>query len=709
MNCLTSNRYRASVCSITLLILFLMPGCAGNKWITVRKSPSNPLAGPLQLLSNQGPRANERTTQLLRQYDLDKHATGDHRQALAGLAEEIALEPDADKIYAFAELAYVAAKRADAMQQKASALELYASSAAHAYYYLFDERFSHNGETYDPQFRQACDLYNGSLEGALRIVSSQGKLKPGTAYRIATPHHDFEVEFTINGNWSNNDFEEFEFASDFAVKGLKNQHRTYGLGVPLIARCKEELKDPIRQKYFPPNLTYPMTAFLHVSHGNQKLGTNGKPVHLCKIELYDPLKQTELEVAGKKVPLESDISTPLAYYWGGTNKVNSMSLATLGLFNPGSSENIKGMYMLEPYDPQKIPVVLVHGLWSSPATWLEMFNDLRAQPEIQKNYQFWFYLYPTGEPFWISANRFRKDLDILQQDLDPANQAMALDQMVLVGHSMGGLLSRMQTIESENEFWNLVSDRDPSELQGTPEDKQGLLEALFFEPSDSVRKVVTLGTPHRGSEYANSTTRWLGRSFITLPELFVSRKQRLLDDNPGFFQDTELLKISTSVDSLAPDSPVLPKILDAPKAPWVDYHTVIGVVDQDSWFGWFSGKSDGVVDYESARLDEAKSERIVTSDHSNIHRHPRSVLEVRRILLEHAGELRQEYIAAKQNEQMQIQQQNLLYPNQLDRSGYSLPAGHQQTYGYPTSDAQRAIYQAGEAVQNAGPWNSLSK
>ncbi|PHR99374.1 MAG: hypothetical protein COA78_25035 [Blastopirellula sp.] len=661
------------------------------------------------MLSNKGPKATERTTQLLRQYDLDKHAKGNHRLALAGLAEEIALDPDAEKIYAFSELAYVAAKRADAMQQKASALELYASSAAHAYYYLFDERFANEGESYDPQFRQACDLYNGSLEGALRIVSSQGKLKPGSTYRISTPHHDFQIEFTMNGNWSTEDFEEFEFASDFSVKGLKNQHRTYGLGVPLIAKCKDQLDDPIRQKYFPPNLTYPMTAFLHVSQENQKIGADCNPVHICKIELYDPLEITELEVAGKMVPLESDISTPLAYYWGGANKVDSMALATLGLFNPGSEEGIKGMYMLEPYDPKKIPVVMVHGLWSSPATWLEMFNDLRAQPEIQKNYQFWFYLYPTGEPFWISANRLRKDLDTLQQDLDPMNQAMALDQMVLVGHSMGGLLSRMQTIESENDFWNLVSDRDPRELQGTPEDKQGLLDTLFFKPSGSIRKVVTLGTPHRGSEYANGTTRWLGRSFITLPDFFVGRKQRLLEDNPGYFQDTDLLKINTSVDSLAPDSPMLAKILEAPKAPWVDYHTVIGIVDQDSWFGWFSGNSDGVVGYESARLDEAKSERIVTSDHSNIHRHPRSVLEVRRILLEHAGELRQEYIAARQHEQIQFQQQNLRYQNQLDQSGYTLPAGHQQMYGYPASDAQRAIYQPREAVQNGGPWNSLSK
>ena len=69
-----------------------------------------------------------------------------------------------------------------------------------------------------------------------------------------------------------------------------------------------------------------------------------------------------------------------------------------------------GLYMVQPYEPGKIPVLMVHGLWSSPMTWMEMFNDLRSQPEIRDHYQFWFYLYPTGQPFWLSAAQLRRDL-----------------------------------------------------------------------------------------------------------------------------------------------------------------------------------------------------------------------------------------------------------------------------------------------------------
>ena len=109
--------------------------------------------------------------------------------------------------------------------------------------------------------------------------------------------------------------------------------------------------------------------------------------------------------------------------------------------------------MLEPYEPGKIPVLMVHGLWSSPMTWMEMFNDLRSVPEIRKHYQFWFYEYPTGQPFWVSAAQMRHDLAKLRDVLDPRHLEPALDQMVLVGHSMGGLVSRLQTVDSGDGYW----------------------------------------------------------------------------------------------------------------------------------------------------------------------------------------------------------------------------------------------------------------
>ncbi|WP_144971997.1 esterase/lipase family protein [Bremerella volcania] len=641
------SRWESKGIILLLLAVSITSGCATQKWASVRKSPNNPLEGPLQLMSHTGPKVTDRTRQSLRVLGLEKYADGSYEKGLAELAAIIEKEPTGDNLYTFAELSYIAAARADAMGKDATALELYAGSVSHAYYFLFECKEGVSANGYDPRFRQACDIYNKSLEGSLRLVKAQGRLKQGETYRIKTPNHVFHVSLDTVGRWKDTQFQDFKFTSDYQVEGLKNQHRQYGLGVPLIAECKDNPPQAPGADYFPPNLTFALTAFLQVEHTPQIDPETNKKIHYCKIHLYDPLEKPEIEIHGRTIPFEADISTPLAYLLDSSSLAPTY-MATLGLLSPGEQTEQRGIYMLEPYDPKKIPVMMVHGLWSSPMTWLEMFNDLRAQPEIRKDYQFWFYLYPTGQPFWISAAQFRADLDAMRADLDPQHTAIALDQMVLVGHSMGGLVSRMQTIESQNDFWNLVSDQPPSQLKGSPEDTEALKNVLFFEPNTSVRRVITMGTPHRGSDFANSTTRWLGKNLIALPSFVTGSSNRLIAENPGFFRNRELLEISTSVDSLAPDSPVLPEILDAPKAPWVKYHTVIGVVDQDTWLGYFSGRSDGIVKYESAHLDEAVSEKIVTADHNTVHRNPQSVIEVRRILREHVEQLKQEYYSSLQ-------------------------------------------------------------
>ena len=649
---------------LLLFLLLLSTGCATHRLASVRKNPQNPLEGPLQLMSNTGPTVTERTRQSLRQVGLERYANGNYEEGLNKLAKIIEQEPTGDHLYTYAELSYVAAARASALGQHATALEFYAGSVSHAYYYLFECGDKVQADAYDPRFRRACDIYNKSLEASLRLVKAEDRLKQGEAYRIKTPNHEFYVSLETVGRWKGTRFQDFQFTSDYEVEGLKNQHRQYGLGVPLIAECKDHPPQVMGSKYFPPDLTFALTAFLKVERNPTVDPKTNKTIHYCKVLLYDPLEKPVIDIHGKEIPLEADISTPLAYLLD-SSESSPLMMATMGLWKPDKTDAERGIYMLEPYDPKKIPVMMVHGLWSTPMTWLEMFNDLRAQPEIRNNYQFWFYLYPTGQPFWISAAQFRDDLNSMRADLDPQHAAIALDQMVLVGHSMGGLVSRMQTIESKDSFWHLVTDRPPSEMQGDPKDTEALKDLLFFHPNPSIRRVITMGTPHRGSNFANSTTRWLGKTVIAVPNFIPGSGNRLVSENPGYFRNRELLEINTSIDSLAPESPVLPAILQAPKAPWVKYHTVIGVVDQDSWFGYFSGRSDGVVTYDSAHLDEAISEKIVTADHSSVHRGPQSVLEVRRILNEHIKELRQEYYS------------QLKQPQIAPGSGAEvIPAGH---------------------------------
>jgi pimeloyl-ACP methyl ester carboxylesterase len=620
--------------------LFLIAGCGGPRYLSVREVPRNPLAGPLNLLSRKGPRPTERTLQTLRRYDFDKLQQEDPAGVLAGLQQEIMAEPTAEKIHAYSELAYIEAFKADTLGDDTHALDLYCSSVYYAYEYLFDPEFDRFRNPYDPQFRRACDLYNASLEAALRIVKTNGNLLPGKVLTFDVGAQQIHIDVVAGHPRRPEEFADLEFVSDFQIAGLKNHHHSYGLGVPLIAirRRGEPQQDPA-ERYYPKVLTFPTTAFLRIQdaqHGAQPQG-----VRHCVLELYDPMEAQTIMVANRHVPLETDLSTPLGYALEKGRDKTAAQLATWGLLDPDSAAEVEGLYMVETYDPRKIPVLMIHGLWSSPLTWMEMFNDLLAYPEIREHYQFWFYLYPTGEPFWFAANRLRNDLVEIRQQLDPYRQNARFDQMVLVGHSMGGLVATMQTLDSGNDFWEILSERPFDELQADPEIRQEIAQTVFFEPNSSVRQVVTIGTPHRGSNFANEYTRFLAQKLIRLPARVMWVTQNLVLENPGFLRDTNLLTISTSIDSLAPDSPVLPTMLEAQRAPWVGYHNIVGVIEDDSWLSYFSEEGDGVVSFDSAHRADFASEIVVNADHVSVHAHPRAVLEVRRILLEHLSQLQQ--------------------------------------------------------------------
>lgn len=636
-------------------------GCAtSSQWVKVRDTPRNPLAGTLGLLSPGGPKPTSRTLQLLRRYDLEKDLSGDRASLIARMEDIQRREPSREHEYAMAEVAYITAKQSETLH-RGRALEFYGTSLIHAYRYLFDFEGQLECNPYDPQFRGASDLYNQSLEGMLRLVQREEALRPGMSRSVATANHTCTLSVVLNSKgWHEEDIERLEFVSDYQVQGLRNHYHTYGLGVPLIAVRKSHVgpheESDGAEKYYPPNVCFPMTAFLRVD-SSQPLAAQGARTRARSssasprntdpvapqfvLELNDPLDRQKVEVAGIEVPLEADLSTPLAYFLN-QPQFNDSELSTVGLLKPGDAKKLQGLYMLEPYDPSKMPVVMVHGLWSSPITWMEMYNDLRSDPQLRDHYQFWFYLYPTGQPFWFSATQMREDLALMRRHLDPQRQSPALDEMVLVGHSMGGLVAKLQTVDSADAFWNTMSDHPFAELRADPEVVQGLATTFFFKPNLSVRRVVTLGTPHRGSEFANDLTRWLGHKVISLPGKMLRNREELLAQNRGFFRPRAPINIKTSIDSLSPDSSVLPVLLAATPGPWVSYHNVVGDDPNPGWRKYFVSEGDGVVSLTSARLDDMQqlsSQITVPADHITVHRHPQSILEVRRVLFEQLDEL----------------------------------------------------------------------
>ena len=498
-------------CGVVFWLAVGVCGCAHDRWARLRRQPRNPLVQQLELNTRSGPRPTARTEQLLRRYDLLDYLENDPIELVSRVQGIADAEPTADNVYALAEIAYVSAKRMEESGRQEAALNLFGTAVVNAYFYLFDPLFDGGRNPYDPRFRRACDLYNSSLESGLRSLQRQGMLKPGFTHTVETKSQTFDLSIAARSTWHEENFCDLKFVSDFDVSELKNQYRTFGLGVPMIAVYRPGKGKSAVDSYYPPGMSFPVTAFLRVVSSVSEPSSEARFRHGCTIEFHDPLAANEILVQQRPVPLETDLTTPLAYSLDNP-AFKEANVPTRGLVNPQRTAPSRGLYMLEPYAPHKIPVLMVHGFWSSLVTWMEMFNDLRGLPELRNHYQFWFYLYPTGEPFWYTSADLRSELAEARRVLDPGRQLAAWDQMILVGHSMGGLIAKMQTVESGDAFWKLVSAQPFSELNASPAVREQLARTFFFEPDQSVRRVITIATPHHGSNYSNGATQWLGAS-----------------------------------------------------------------------------------------------------------------------------------------------------------------------------------------------------
>jgi pimeloyl-ACP methyl ester carboxylesterase len=271
-----------------------------------------------------------------------------------------------------------------------------------------------------------------------------------------------------------------------------------------------------------------------------------------------------------------------------------------------------------------------------------MFNELRADPFLRQHFQFWFYFYPTAVPFLSSAADLRDSLARLRTELDPGHCDPCLDNMVFVGHSMGGLMSRLMTIDSGDDFWRLISRRPFEELKASEPVKHELARTFFFERQTCVKRAVFLATPHRGSKLSPSLPARIARKFMSVPRSLLLIVEDVAKANPPeFLVSLKPESAPTSLDLLAPDAPSLLVLDSRPRSPEVHYHSVIGVappcglVRLECLFSGACEEGDGVVPYASAHVDAVDSELIVPAEHSAVHHHPLAVQEVRKILLEH--------------------------------------------------------------------------
>jgi pimeloyl-ACP methyl ester carboxylesterase len=611
--------------------MVLIAGCTPTQFVEVRHTPENRLNSRLNRSWVGAVHPSNRTVHFLSTTDF--HGPSDSAQMIAHcLRQQRQPERFADASHALAELQYLAA---DAVRSRDPqlAMELYLDACHDAWkYFSIPSITGSSADPADPDHRDTAETYNASAEQLLRLIRQHLQISTDDSIRMPLTGRRVTLEIpSPSRQFAAEAPGEFEFVSDYRVLNLRTRHTTAGLGVPVIInRTKQRLPEPL-EKYYTSSMTFPGTLVF-------SFPTDVARPRDIRLQLFDPRESETMVIGDHLAPLETDISTPLARQL--SNRDLSL-LDTWALIRPDLAQQIEGLYMVQPYDPDRIPVLMIHGFWSSPMTWMEMFNDLQADPEIRRRYQFWFYLYPTGEPVAFSAARLRETLKKVRRECDPEMRNTKLDEMVVVGHSMGGILAHSLTIDSGEFLWSAVSRQPIGRLRADPETRQALQQVFYFQANPSVDRVVTIASPYAGSTLSNRFTRWALGSVIWLPTRTMKLSRVLFEHAPEKSRD-QLELPRTSIDSLSPKSAILRLVRGNPVPQPVHHHNIVAINrgrNADTW-------TDGVVTWKSSHLDDVDSERVIQAGHSEVVRSPETVREIRRILFEHIAQINRRRIPA---------------------------------------------------------------
>ncbi len=606
-------------------ITLLLSGCAGP--YSAKPLSALKLFRQRQenVLSSDKP--SWQTQQYLRLKFLDVKYKKDPLAVTSGLIETARQTKDADAMFAAAELSLLNARKTYRKNRDGAGTMLL-NAAEISYDYLFMENASTSFSTLKPSYRFMANIYNRAVSRLVEIRQDKYENWPDSIrFQYLSSTYDFILKTDKPSHWNPNVFDKLIPADEIEVRGLRNQYITKGLGAPLIGYVDSPRNNPAFKDYFPRmEQAYSVTAVLTFLPG-QKL--NGGWRRKAIMEFYDPMAKDTITINKKEIPLEADFSTPLGVQ---LTNVKPIQRGLEGMFNSDKLIEKAGMYFLEPYRENKIPVVMVHGLMSSPETWVEMFNDLRGDPELRHKYQFWFYSYPTGLPIMYSGSLLRNELNSIRSKFDPDHNNPYFNQMVLIGHSMGGLLTRQMVQDSGDTYWNSVFAEPIETIKVDETTRQLLQNLMYFKPLPFIKRVIFVASPHKGSSLADMGLAGFFAGFINMPNLVNDTARSLFarKDIEFAFNDKEFLRIKSSIELLSPTSRFTLATNKIPLNPNIPYHSIIGTQrDKDG-----PGSSDGIVPYESSHLDFAVSEKLVPSGHE-AQKHPLAIDEVKRILKLH--------------------------------------------------------------------------
>lgn len=630
------NSYSSrAICSIILNVI-LLSGCAGVKSVSV--STNDYISQRRGDILTTGELSSAVGVALQVAGISEKQCRATPQQCRSQLTDNIGLD-DEQRMSALAELWLQEALSIDQKINEGlladEVLNAYLESARHAYAYLFLTPRSPSQRSLEDRQTQVRDYYNFAVQ---QTVTRTFNHHLQNLRESMDKHGAFSVtskQWTIAGQLNEVRLAERQRipeqlipASSLTFKGLRNQYRRDGIGAELVAvTAKRVVSKNSREEAFSETPFPAITAILRFNGD-----TLEEVLHTHDVELlgFDPYKRSSVRLSGTQVPLAANFTSGYGL-WLARSGFARQSLLTL--VGRGEVLEKPRVYLMQPYDPKRRVIIMLHGLASSPEAWINVANEVLGDEALRKNFQIWQVYYPTNAPLAFNQHAIRQAIQDTLQAFDPKGQSRASQDVVLIGHSMGGVLARLLISDSGDRFWTPIVKSYGLTGERKEQARKKLLDYAWFKPMPEVSRAVFIAAPHRGTPFAeNRFSRWAA-GVVKLPVSVLGRvteiAQLLVD--PSSANAAPITRPLNSISNLSNQDPFVRLAADLPIAANVPYHSIIG---NDTPSLSLKLSSDGVVPYNSSHLAGAQSEKVIRSWHS-VQETPAAIVEVRRILHQH--------------------------------------------------------------------------
>lgn len=516
-------------------------------------------------------------------------------------------------------------------------------SARHAYAYLFYTDRPLDKRALEDRQNQVRDFYNYASQRAISIMADTAKHR-----KMRRVTDSALLPKRMLGNWQIT----FDTAGmpkteedgtvivsgltpDYRLNfdGLRNQYVRDGLGARMVASVEIQQPSPQTppdtgrpvQKPWEPMHYISVTALLKFpgNNLNEVLATN----HAI-LSTYDTWQDHDVTIAGHHVPLAANYTAAYGL-WLAKSNFSSQSIFTL--FGKGNILEEPRIYLMQPYHPERKTLILVHGLASSPEAWVNAANEIMGDETLRHNYQLWQVYYPTSVPLAINRYDIAEAIEKTFDHYDPERKNPASHNGIIIGHSMGGILSRLLVSSSGDTLWQALNENHPMAPEQQAEAHEKLKDYVYFQPLPEISRAIFIAAPHRGTPFADKT---IARFIASLVKLPINIVQKITDTTKTIFGGKAADKPSMNgVDNLSEKDPTIQALAKLAISPAVTYHSIMGNNTPDVPL---AESSDGIVPYSSSHWDGAASETVIPSGHS-VQETPQAIIEIRRILHEHLG------------------------------------------------------------------------